>query len=44
LVNVVCTTAFVTSMSGDEPTTVIDSDTAPTLIARLSVEVKPAVS
>jgi hypothetical protein len=43
-VKVVATMALVTSMSGEAPTTVIDSVTAPTSITTLSVDVKPAVS
>jgi hypothetical protein len=43
-VNVVETTAFVTSMIGESPTTVTVSATVATSIATLSVEVKPAES
>jgi hypothetical protein len=43
-VNVVATTALVTSISGEAPVTVMASETAPTSIARFKVDVKPAVS
>jgi hypothetical protein len=42
-VNVVETSALVTSMIGDSPRTVIVSATGARLIVALSVEVKPAV-